>query len=175
MSWYTVGEIVLWMLLAALLGVALGWLLRGLLAPRVGVAAAPDAEALGVPKEPDEPEGTRVEVIDTGEAGTVAEPVGPDEVEEPEPPAAGIAARTAGGLTPPHDDLTRIHGIGPKIAASLEALGITSFRQVARMTPDDIAELDEALGVFHGRIERDDWVGGARGLHREVYGSDPVA
>jgi predicted flap endonuclease-1-like 5' DNA nuclease len=171
MSWYTVGEIVLWMLLAAALGVALGWMLRGLVAPgsRGGASDAPRA-ADGT----DEPEGTRVEVIDTGVAGTVAEPVAPDEVAAPEPPAAGIAARTAGGLTPPHDDLTRIHGIGPKLAAALEALGITSFRQVARMSAEDIAELDEALGVFPGRIERDDWVGGARALHREVYGSDPV-
>ena len=33
MSWYTAGEIVVWLLIAAVLGGALGWLLRGILRP----------------------------------------------------------------------------------------------------------------------------------------------
>ena len=50
---------------------------------------------------------------------------------------------------------------------------VTSFRQVARLTPDDVAVVNQALEVFPGRIERDDWIGSARQLHREVYGVEP--
>jgi predicted flap endonuclease-1-like 5' DNA nuclease len=179
MSLYTVGEIVVWMLLAAVLGFALGWLLRGLLRPQ-----GPKAPALEVEREPPGQARTRVAEVDTGAAGTRTEAVpisrfAPvDEVRpaepEPEDPVAAIARRAAGGLTPPHDDLVRVHGVGPKIAALLNERGITSFRQVARLAPEDVPALEEALGGgFRGRIARDDWIGSARGLHREVYGVEP--
>ena len=48
------------------------------------------------------------------------------------------------------------------------------YRQIARLSPEDVAVVNEALEVFPGRIERDDWMSSARELHREVYGSDPV-
>jgi predicted flap endonuclease-1-like 5' DNA nuclease len=44
---------------------------------------------------------------------------------------------------------------------------------VARLTPEDVAVVNEALEVFPGRIERDDWMASARELHREVYGVEP--
>lgn len=171
MSLYTVGEIVLWMILAAVLGFALGWLVRGLLRPR--------SEERIVEIAPPEPVGqapTRVEEFDTGESGTGAAPIdasyfAPMSARDR---VAEIATRTAGGLTPPHDDLVRIHGIGPKIAALLISMGITSFRQVARFGPEDVVAVNDALELFPGRIERDDWIGSARELHREVYGSDPA-
>jgi predicted flap endonuclease-1-like 5' DNA nuclease len=40
----------------------------------------------------------------------------------------------------------------------LKSLGVTSFAQVAKMTPADVAELDSKLGTFAGRITRDNWV-----------------
>lgn len=59
------------------------------------------------------------------------------------------------------DDLTRISGVGPVIVGKLEALGITTFQQVADFTAEDIARIDEELN-FKGRIERDDWVAQAK-------------
>jgi predicted flap endonuclease-1-like 5' DNA nuclease len=170
MSWYTAGEIVLWLILAAILGGVLGWLLRGILRPpRRRAAPSPVVIA-------DERPGTSVADIDTGASGTFAEPVtSPFAPRTARDRVAEIAARTAGGLTPPHDDLVRIHGVGPKIARLLTAMGITSFRQVARLTAADVVTVNEALEIFPGRIERDDWMSSARELHREVYGSDPVA
>jgi predicted flap endonuclease-1-like 5' DNA nuclease len=174
MSWYTAGEIVVWLLIAAVLGGVLGWLLRGILRPgRTTGRPTPVviADEAGVAR-------TTVEEIDTGDSGTAVLPVTDDTRFAPvtaRDRVAEIAARTAGGLTPPHDDLVRIHGVGPKIARLLESMGITSFRQVARFSPDDVSTVNEALEVFHGRIQRDDWIGSARQLHREVYGSDPVA
>lgn len=177
MSWFTAGEIVIWLLLAALLGAVLGWLLRGLLRPPASPVVPNEDGAVAAGAETtEEPLPTLVREVDTGAAGTApAEvPVSRSAPGEPRDPVADIAVRTAGGLTPPHDDLIRIHGVGPKIARMLESRGITSYRQVARLTAEEVAILNEALGVFPGRIERDDWIGSARELHREVYGSDPA-
>ena len=83
---------------------------------------------------------------------------------------AEIAARTAGGGEVAFDDLKKIHGVGPKIETLLKEMGITSFRQVANFTSDDIETVTLALDAFPGRIERDDWVGSASKLHDEKYG-----
>ena len=83
-----------------------------------------------------------------------------------------IAERTAGGKSLAVDNLKKIHGVGPKIEKLLKELGITSFLQVANLTPDDIETVTEALDAFPGRIERDDWVGSADKLYREKYETD---
>ena len=60
------------------------------------------------------------------------------------------------------DDLTRIKGVGPKLAATLESLGVTSFAQIAEWDEAEIDRIDAQLGRFEGRIRRDDWTGQAR-------------
>ncbi|MGB3165472.1 MAG: helix-hairpin-helix domain-containing protein [Alteraurantiacibacter sp.] len=62
------------------------------------------------------------------------------------------------------DDLTRMKGVGPKLAANLREQGITSFAQIAAWTDADIDRVDAQLGRFEGRIRRDDWVEQARFL-----------
>jgi predicted flap endonuclease-1-like 5' DNA nuclease len=61
------------------------------------------------------------------------------------------------------DDLMQIKGIGPKIADQLRALGITSIEQIALLSPQDVARIDEVL-AFKGRIERERWIEQARAL-----------
>ena len=56
------------------------------------------------------------------------------------------------------DDLTRIKGVGPKLAALLNSLGIKTFEQIAGWTDADIDRIDGQLGRFEGRIRRDCWV-----------------
>lgn len=56
------------------------------------------------------------------------------------------------------DDLTRIKGLGPKIAAILNVHGITRFAQIAEWDDAMIDEIDAKLGKFAGRIRRDAWV-----------------
>lgn len=172
MSWYTAGEIVVWLIIAAVLGGVLGWLLRGILRPpKARQAPTPVIIEDEVPAARSR---THVSEIDTGDSGADHRPA--DEVFAPASAkdlVAEVATRTAGGLTPPQDDLVRIHGIGPKIARLLTSMGITSYRQVARFTPEDVAIVNEALEVFPGRIERDDWMASARELHQEVYGVEP--
>jgi predicted flap endonuclease-1-like 5' DNA nuclease len=60
------------------------------------------------------------------------------------------------------DDLALLKGVGPKLVAQLKTLGITSFEQVGSWSTSDIAEIDSKLGVFAGRITRDNWVDQAK-------------
>lgn len=53
------------------------------------------------------------------------------------------------------DDLCLLKGVGPKLAAALQALGFTRFEQMAHLTPEEIERLDRQLGPFAGRIQRD--------------------
>lgn len=59
------------------------------------------------------------------------------------------------------DALTEINGIGPVIEGKLKAMGINSFAQIAELTPERIAEIDEQLN-FKGRIDREEWVAQAK-------------
>lgn len=56
------------------------------------------------------------------------------------------------------DDLTRIKGLGPKLAAILGEQGVTSFAQIAAWSDADVERVDASLGRFSGRITRDQWV-----------------
>ena len=60
------------------------------------------------------------------------------------------------------NDLSRIKGLGPKLATQLEALGITSIAQIAQWDDAAIDRIDAQLGRFAGRIRQDDWVAQAR-------------
>jgi len=64
------------------------------------------------------------------------------------------------------DDLTRISGVGPKLAETLNELGVFTFEQIAEWTPENVAFVDARL-KFKGRIERDDWIGEAKKLAAE--------
>ncbi|MFO1047959.1 MAG: hypothetical protein U1E52_08700 [Geminicoccaceae bacterium] len=73
-------------------------------------------------------------------------------------PLASPATTTA-------DDLTAIRGVGRVIEKKLHDLGITSFRQIADLTPDEVRRINEVLD-FPGRIEREHWIEQAKGLAR---------
>lgn len=94
------------------------------------------------------------------EAAPVAEPV---PVVAPVGLAgAGEAVAAVVSSASTTDDLTRIKGVGPKLAARLEELNVASFAQIAAWTDADIDRVDAKLGRFQGRIRRDDWVTQAR-------------
>jgi predicted flap endonuclease-1-like 5' DNA nuclease len=59
------------------------------------------------------------------------------------------------GASGPPDDLTHLKGVGPKFARLLNDLGITRFDQLARLSEGDLDRLDQHLGAFKGRLERD--------------------
>ena len=63
------------------------------------------------------------------------------------------------------DDLTEIRGIGQSLEYTLNGLGIYHFWQIAEFGEEEIARVDQFLR-FKGRIVREDWVGqAARLLH----------
>jgi predicted flap endonuclease-1-like 5' DNA nuclease len=66
------------------------------------------------------------------------------------------------------DDLKQIFGIGPVTEKALNQLGITSYSQLADLKRHDIESIANALQIFPGRIERDNWVGNARRQLEEV-------
>lgn len=80
-------------------------------------------------------------------------------------PAALAAAREGGA-----DDLARIKGIGPKLEALCNSLGIYHFDQIAGWTAAEVAWMDDNLEGFKGRVTRDDWVGQARAVCAEKGG-----
>jgi large subunit ribosomal protein L21 len=70
-----------------------------------------------------------------------------------------------------NDDVKLIGGVGPALEKKLATLGITSLRQIAEFTPDDIERVDAEL-AFKGRIEREEWVQQAQDL---IAGKPPRA
>jgi large subunit ribosomal protein L19 len=72
------------------------------------------------------------------------------------------------------DDLTRISGVSADVAARLNGLGVIKYEQVANFSDDDIANVDEALGLG-GRIEKDDWVSKAQALVAEAAAAEVPA
>lgn len=102
-----------------------------------------------------------------------AAPVAPrDAADQRLPPAAAATPsrpavpRTDGapGDAPGTGPLTQLKGLGPKVAARLAELGITSIGQIAALDDDAAGALDARLGAFQGRIGRDRWVEQARFL-----------
>ena len=45
------------------------------------------------------------------------------------------------------DDLTKLSGVGPAMAVKLHAEGITTYDQIAKMTKDEIGELDAKISI----------------------------
>ena len=62
------------------------------------------------------------------------------------------------------DDLKSIKGIGPFLEEKLNALGIYTYEQISKMTPELEDQVNEAIEFFPGRIKRDEWVKQAKDL-----------
>jgi len=83
-----------------------------------------------------------------------------------------VASSSEANLNPPKtlnapkgkaDDLTRIKGIGPKLSARLNDLGIYHFKQIAGWSDSEAKWVDDFLS-FKGRVGRENWVTQARVL-----------
>jgi predicted flap endonuclease-1-like 5' DNA nuclease len=53
------------------------------------------------------------------------------------------------------DNLQMLKGVGPKLAARLNELGVTRFSQLAGLSENEVTLCDDRLGPFRGRIARD--------------------
>lgn len=115
--------------IAVAIGLIVGWLV---LRRTTAVPTAPSATAVPKPVQPLTP------------------PVAADEpaLVEVEPAPLPVASG-------PPDALQTLKGVGPKLAAKLNEIGITRFDQLAALSPSQAEALDAELGTFSGRIKRD--------------------
>ena len=160
--WSIIGQIVCCLILAAILGFIIGWLLRGPFRrnPADGLKQGVDNSRgdiyqLNLKLQEQERRIKELEAINQGLR-------------------ASLTACEKGQAAAPlqKDDLKRIWGIGPHIEKVLNSLGIVSFKQIAAFTEQDIKQVEEELEHFTGRIQRDAWIAQARKLHKEKYGED---
>lgn len=75
------------------------------------------------------------------------------------PKPAAVAAEPASA-----DDLKKISGIGPGLEKKLNDAGITTLKQIAELSDADVADLEERIIRFSGRIKREQWVEQAKKL-----------
>lgn len=78
-------------------------------------------------------------------------------------PAAKKAAPKKEATPAKADDLTKMKGLGKVFAGKLEAEGITTFAQIAKMKKADVEALEEKIGAA-GKFESNDWVAQAKEL-----------
>jgi NADH-quinone oxidoreductase subunit E len=131
-------------------------------APQAETVARPRAHAKGKDNAP------AAGLMQTGKPGRA------------EKPSLDSADRPRGMERPAQpDDLKLISGVGPKNEATLHSLGIFTWAQVAAWEKRERDWVDSYLS-FHGRIEREDWVGQAAALARggeaeyvRVFGKKP--
>lgn len=103
-----------------------------------------------------------VEVADVVEAAPVELAAEPEQVVEAAAPVVEAVVEAQAETTKiMADDLTRLVGIGPKLAISLGELGVTSFSQIAAWTADDLKSIDQLLNL-KGRADRDAWIAQAK-------------
>lgn len=71
--------------------------------------------------------------------------------------------------SPDKDDLKMISGLGPALEKKLNAYGITSYRQIAGLTEEQINHIETSVIRLSGRIHRDKWIEQAKQLHFKKY------
>lgn len=94
-------------------------------------------------------------------AKTAAKPKVAKAVERPVAPDGKPEMLTAarGGKA---DNLKEIKGVGPKLEALLNRMGVFHFDQIAGWRAPEVAWVDENLEGFKGRVTRDTWVAQAK-------------
>ncbi|WP_193336320.1 hypothetical protein [Devosia beringensis] len=166
-------ETTLLVLLAYLLGCSIGYLVHRVLYAARGTRQVP-AAAIPVALTPTAaaPRARRTMTP----AARLASAVSDDPVSRNAPvPSAGSAPATPASAAGPRpsalgkpraggpDDLRQIKGIGPKLVAALNALGVYHLDQVATWSAANVDWVDGQLAL-KGRITRERWVEQAKAI-----------
>ena len=88
------------------------------------------------------------------------------------PHVTAVARRLAAEGATAADDLTKLPGVGPSLAAAMGDLGFISYGQLAALSPDDARHLETALGIARGRSDIDGWAAAAARLDRQPVEDD---
>ena len=126
--------------------------------------AAPKAAAKKVPPKPAAAETAKAAKPATATAKPKAAPAAKASApaEEKPAPKPAAAVKTAPAAPQIPDDIALLKGVGPKLVALLQSMGVTSLEQIATWSAADVTEIDSKLGAFAGRIKRDNWVDQAK-------------
>ena len=141
---------------------------RGSVAPSSASGSAPSSDPMAMPPaEPPTDASLDADVTEDRTLSSEGDPTGEDPMAKAVADAAGTGKKPE-TLDAPRDgradDLKRIKGVGPKLEALCNRLGIWHFSQVAGWTDEEVAWVDQHLEGFKGRVRRDDWVEQARAL-----------
>jgi poly(hydroxyalkanoate) granule-associated protein len=68
------------------------------------------------------------------------------------------------------DDLKAIGGIGPALERKLNSYGVTSYRQIAGWTSQEVADVESKVIRISGRVSRDNWIAQAKSAQQKKYG-----
>lgn len=124
-------------------------------------AATPEAEALdAAPVE----EAATVEDTTAGKQQVGGDAAAPaqDTLEQVAAEAVPVAAESSAAAPAADEDLTRINGVGPKLAEAMQAAGINTYAQIAGMTEDELNERLAATGVRYVKASVKSWPEQAR-------------
>ena len=192
--WEEISEIVIWMVLAALLGLLVGWALATAVGNRRRRAMrvrsdernrefAVSREVMD-PQQHGQPDAWAEGTATAGLASATSEnpQLAFDEIDHedapavPDQPAFFDVPEVRGSHASSHavfdedDDLEAIHGVGPKLATLLRANGVRTFRAIAAWSEAEIEAFSEHLPDFPDRIREEGWVESAREQHERKYG-----
>jgi predicted flap endonuclease-1-like 5' DNA nuclease len=137
--------------IAVLIGIVVGWwIFRAVRGDRRVSDGEADAQAVDQPKQRLIRDG-----VDTIEGRGLADEMGAA-ARDVAGEILGVDAHTnLPSASGPPDNLQTLKGVGPKLAAQLNANGITRFDQLAALSSNEVEILDSRLGAFRGRVARD--------------------
>jgi NADH-quinone oxidoreductase subunit E len=155
---------------------------------RIVLLETPTTERTYKPFPPPPPPAAPAAPAPSAPAPAAAAPA-PAAPSAPAPAAAAPASAAAPAAAAPKalftapagaaDNLKLISGVGPVMERNLNAVGITTWAQLAKLTPDQIAAVEGELG-FKGRVARDRWIEQAEALaaggveeYIKRFGKDP--
>ncbi len=172
---FLITEMVVLLLIAALLGLLVGWLIWGR-----GSGDTSETDRLRADLDNCRAQGQKLEseIVALKVAADAAaekrdEASGDNQDQDQDYDGDGIVEGTKEGTRPKAlegpresgaDDLKKIKGVGPKMEALCNQLGFYHFDQIASWTADEVAWVDANLEGFKGRVSRDNWVEQAKTL-----------
>jgi len=160
-------QIIALILVAFIIGVAIGYFLRTRVFPAAGddqkgvtLESRQNRSANALLRGGAASKSARNSTSTAAKAQKPATKPAPKREEKPAPASTTSAAP---------DNLQEIKGIGGVLEKKLNAMGIERFEQIANWSEKDIAQVDEQLN-FRGRIQREKWVEQAQQLAKRQGG-----
>ena len=103
-----------------------------------------------------------VEVVAPAAPETLETPAVAESVDAPMPVAetvveASTAAEPAPTAEQSDDDLTRLTGIGPKLAEAMKAAGICTYAQLTTMSVEDVSQALAGSNIRYNKASAESW------------------